>query len=695
MLCFYDRKVHFLPQSELNRSKLFMFLIQKENIEDIIVVYDENSEFLGIVTYKKLLYSKNKESVELQKEYIIASENIFEDANKIFNENKDIEVIPVFNNNGDLLTFCYSSQKGAEYYSIENVIYAIENKEEKLFINDLYPNVSCVYIYDLNEWAYRLYKILINRKFPVVVIGSRWKQILNIETEDEGYPIFSRLNIYAEGNSSYSNEKKSFHEVFFNDIFGKLGFLNRLYECLLLKSEMEDKGFNNVFVCICPESYDLTFESKGEAFRKKYMIFGAWIDRFIDSKIKKCEFKKVSGLSAEEFIEKKKQEKEIYNDKITIELKDGKNISCSKYGNRNRTIYLIAPPCIAQMSGTTFKESLQYNLIEKINKNFGELYNIVSVTVYDMDFLRYREVVNSLNINKNDIVLNINRCSNYVLKNLKVVDEIDYNIADMLEGRNPNLDYFFDEPIHLNKRGNKLLAENLYNKFLKNFINKTKDFKDEKIDLLSNSEKQELNKYLKSISKYKSNLENVGAIVMNCNPFTKGHLYLIEEALKQVDYLYIFVVEEDKSFFKFNERFELVKKGVAHLNNVSVIPSGKYILSYTTLPSYFEKEKEQDVVIDASNDINIFSKYIAPYMNIKVRFVGEEPLDNVTRQYNEEMRKTLNANGIDFIEIPRLQYNNKVISASYVRKLIKQRNFDEIKNIVPESTFNFLCEKYL
>lgn len=65
-----------------------------------------------------------------------------------------------------------------------------------------------------------------------------------------------------------------------------------------------------------------------------------------------------------------------------------------------------------------------------------------------------------------------------------------------------------------------------------------------------------------------------------------------------------------------------MKKGVAHLNNVSVIPSGRYILSYTTLLSYFEKEKNNNVVIDASNDINIFSKYIAPYMNIKVRLVG-------------------------------------------------------------------------
>ena len=40
-----------------------------------------------------------------------------------------------------------------------------------------------------------------------------------------------------------------------------------------------------------------------------------------------------------------------------------------------------------------------------------------------------------------------------------------------------------------------------------------------------------------------------GAVVMNCNPLTLGHRYLIEQALKQCDYLMIFVVQEDKSFF--------------------------------------------------------------------------------------------------------------------------------------------------
>ncbi|MDO4191499.1 MAG: adenylyltransferase/cytidyltransferase family protein, partial [Bacteroidales bacterium] len=40
-----------------------------------------------------------------------------------------------------------------------------------------------------------------------------------------------------------------------------------------------------------------------------------------------------------------------------------------------------------------------------------------------------------------------------------------------------------------------------------------------------------------------------GCIVMNCNPVTKGHVYLIETAAKQVDTLHVFCVKEDASVF--------------------------------------------------------------------------------------------------------------------------------------------------
>ena len=74
---------------------------------------------------------------------------------------------------------------------------------------------------------------------------------------------------------------------------------------------------------------------------------------------------------------------------------------------------------------------------------------------------------------------------------------------------------------------------------------------------------QEFKKYLDILTKMKNQKNitgKIGAIVMNCNPFTLGHKYLIKESLKKVDYLYIFVVEEDKSIFPFKDKILSVIK---------------------------------------------------------------------------------------------------------------------------------------
>ena len=131
----------------------------------------------------------------------------------------------------------------------------------------------------------------------------------------------------------------------------------------------------------------------------------------------------------------------------------------------------------------------------------------------------------------------------------------------------------------------------------------------------------------------------IGALVMNCNPFTLGHQDLVEYAAARVAKLYLFVVEEDRSEFPFADRIELVRLGVKNFSNVEVLPGGKFIISQQTFSGYFNKASLQDVAVDSSEDVEIFAKEIAPTLGITIRFAGEEPTDNVTRQYNETMKK--------------------------------------------------------
>jgi [citrate (pro-3S)-lyase] ligase len=187
--------------------------------------------------------------------------------------------------------------------------------------------------------------------------------------------------------------------------------------------------------------------------------------------------------------------------------------------------------------------------------------------------------------------------------------------------------------------------------------------------------------------------KKIGSIVMNCNPFTFGHRYLIETAYKNVDHLFIFVVEEDKSFFNFEDRMQMIKNVVADLEHITVLPSGRYIISTETLPGYFIKDALQNVKLDASKDLDIFGNIIAKSLNISVRFAGEEPIDAFTRQYNETMKRMLPERGVEFIEIPRVCKGDSVISASRVRKLMKEKKHEEIRKLVPMTTYDYL-EKY-
>ncbi|MBQ7612734.1 MAG: [Spirochaetaceae bacterium] len=185
-----------------------------------------------------------------------------------------------------------------------------------------------------------------------------------------------------------------------------------------------------------------------------------------------------------------------------------------------------------------------------------------------------------------------------------------------------------------------------------------------------------------------------GAIVMNANPFTLGHKYLIEKSCECVDELIVFVVEEDKSFFSFEERFYLVKEGVKDFSNVKVFPSTPFLISRATFPSYFLKETTTINREHALIDAKIFGAFFVPHFNISVRFLGDEPLDANTNTYNEILLTELKKFSCDVKIIERLKtYDSKIISASTVRKLFFEKKLNELKDFLPISTYNFLEKK--
>lgn len=222
----------------------------------------------------------------------------------------------------------------------------------------------------------------------------------------------------------------------------------------------------------------------------------------------------------------------------------------------------------------------------------------------------------------------------------------------------------------------------------------------------------EYKKYLESLARPGRN----GAIVMNANPFTKGHRYLVEQAASQVDNLYVIVVKEDRSRFPYVERKAMIEAGCAGLDNVVVCEGSDYAISAATFPTYFLKKLDDATDTQIALDLDLFVNHIAKPLGVTARFAGSEPEDALTRRYNELMAEILPGTSvavvrqahqpdselvkgsalrqarrpIDFVEIPRLEQNGNPISATSLRRALDKGNLKEAMEYIPESSIPYL-----
>ena len=186
----------------------------------------------------------------------------------------------------------------------------------------------------------------------------------------------------------------------------------------------------------------------------------------------------------------------------------------------------------------------------------------------------------------------------------------------------------------------------------------------------------------------------VAAIVANCNPFTRGHRHLAERAAERCDFLYVFLLSEDRSFFSAGARLELARRNLADLPHTAVCPTGDYLISNATFPTYFLKDQAGAAFHSAELDLKLFAERFAAPLGITMRFMGEEPFCPVTRGYNEQMLALLPQWGIQPVVLPRLEAGGAPISASRVRELFQRGELEELRPLVTETTYQYLLEEY-
>lgn len=180
----------------------------------------------------------------------------------------------------------------------------------------------------------------------------------------------------------------------------------------------------------------------------------------------------------------------------------------------------------------------------------------------------------------------------------------------------------------------------------------------------------------------------IGVIVMNANPFTLGHRFLVEQSSELVERLYVVVVREDCSMFSYNERKAMVSQGVRDIGNVVVVDGSDYAVSAATFPTYFLKQLSDATDTQIILDLDLFRRRIAPALGATIRFFGSEPTDPLTRRYNELMHQQLGEEHVH--EIQRKQQEGSAISASRVRKAMMEGCLWDAIQLVPPTTIPYI-----
>lgn len=184
--------------------------------------------------------------------------------------------------------------------------------------------------------------------------------------------------------------------------------------------------------------------------------------------------------------------------------------------------------------------------------------------------------------------------------------------------------------------------------------------------------------------------DKVAAIVINANPFTLGHQFLVEKAARENDWVHLFMVSEDRSLIPFSVRKRLIQEGLAHLDNVIYHETGPYLISQATFPAYFQKEDNDVIKSQALLDTAIFVE-IVQTLHIHKRYVGEEPTSRVTAIYNEIMAQQLQQAGILLDILPRKAINQQQdpISASTARQALKDNDWELLAKLLPKTSLDY------
>ena len=195
--------------------------------------------------------------------------------------------------------------------------------------------------------------------------------------------------------------------------------------------------------------------------------------------------------------------------------------------------------------------------------------------------------------------------------------------------------------------------------------------------------------------------EDTSLVIINANPFTAGHRYLAEIASRRSSRVLVMVIqgkpesggkgnhENTGIVFPFKERLEMTRRCLSDLINVTVIPSGPYVISRDDFPEGFLSNVMGRVPAHAVLDSMVIC-HICRALGIRKVFAGDEPRDEMSEIHLNALRSACADAGIMLRVAERKRLGEKYISSSLVRQDIADGKTDEVRLLVPEEVLKYL-----
>ena len=363
----------------------------------------------------------------------------------------------------------------------------------------------------------------------------------------------------------------------------------------------------------------------------------------------------------------------------------------------DRMIHMYGPCvvfglCVADSQ--TIASHLQLLLKEKKQTSVHVINHGLS---YGKDLLNDMLYMMATPLAQGDVVIWFSGFTDHEIALFKEIGIKVYSLKDSVSNLH---NWFLNNPFHCNSITNKnyanvmhkILSFAKYDKYSTNRVSMIEKYQlplSYDADAILHSER--LEDYIKFIRSYKVADSTVikGCVVINANPCTKGHLHLINEALKKVDLLYVFLVQESTLGFSYLDREKMVNLELKNKKNVVLLPGGDIFTTAIGFPEYFNRSSHK---VNPMKNHKIFCEKIAPTLDITVRFFGEEKDGDVTHQLNVTAKAIFPAYGIKVYIIPRLMYDGKAISAKDVRRYIKNKDYEQCRPLLSPSIYNYLLK---